>query len=121
YRTPPTSPLSRTSLTAARRSTLTLQALPSFPTRRSSDLTGTGTSATHTTSVTLTVSPPNNFSIAANPTSLSLVQGASGTSTISTAVTSTRLKTSHHSVTYVPCGATATLSPTSVTAGGSST
>src|SRR5205807_2132571 len=63
----------------------------------------------------------NDFSIAANPTSLSLVQGASGTSTISTAVTSGSAQTVNLYVTGVPNGASASLNPTSVTAGGSST
>jgi len=63
----------------------------------------------------------NDFSIAANPTSLSLVQGASGTSTISTAVTAGSAGTVSLVVSGVPSGASATLNPTSVTAGGSST
>src|SRR5260370_26500073 len=82
---------------------------------------GVGRVVFRSTSVTLTVSPPNDFSIAANPTSLSLVQGASGTSTISTAVTSGSAQTVNLSVTGVPSGASASLNPTSVTAGGSST
>jgi hypothetical protein len=67
--------------------------------------------------------PPlaNDFSISANPTSLSLVQGTSGMSTISTAVTSGSAETVNLTVSGAPSGATASLSPTSVTAGGSST
>src|SRR5204862_29783 len=81
-------------------------------------------SATHATSVTLVVNgppPANDFSISANPASLSVQQGASGTSTISTAVTSGSAQTVSLSVSGTPSGATASLSPTSVTAGGSAT
>ncbi len=53
-------------------------------------VTGTAASATHTTGVSLTVTAPvtNDFSIAAKPTSLSVVQGTSGGSTISTTLVS---------------------------------
>ena len=80
-------------------------------------ITGTGTSATHSTSASLTVTG-NDFSISANPASLSLAQGAAGSSTISTAVTSGSAATVSLSVSGTPSGATATLNPTSVTAGG---
>jgi subtilase family serine protease len=65
--------------------------------------------------------PPNNFSISANPTSLTLAQGAGGTSTIATAVTSGSAQTISLNVTGTPSGATASLNPGSVTAGSSST
>jgi hypothetical protein len=66
--------------------------------------------------------PPNDFSISASPSTLTLTQGGpSGTSTISTAVTSGSAQTVNLSVSGVPSGATASLNPTSVTAGGSST
>ncbi|WP_375489391.1 protease pro-enzyme activation domain-containing protein [uncultured Jatrophihabitans sp.] len=63
----------------------------------------------------------NDFSIAASPTSISAAQGASATSTISTAVTSGSAQTVALSASGLPSGATASFSPTSVTAGGSST
>jgi hypothetical protein len=63
----------------------------------------------------------NDFSISASPTSLSLAANTSGTSTISTATTSGAAQTVNLSVSGTPAGATATLSPTSVTSGGSST
>ena len=63
----------------------------------------------------------NDFSISANPTSLSLAQSTRGTSTIGTAATSGVAQTVALSVSGVPSGATASLSPSSVTAGGSST
>jgi hypothetical protein len=67
--------------------------------------------------------PPatNDFSISANPTSLSLLQGASGTSTISTALVSGTAGTVSLTVSGTPSGATATVNPTSVTVGSSST
>ncbi len=63
----------------------------------------------------------NDFSISANPTSLSIAQGSSGTSTISTAVTSGVAGTVNLSAAVSPSGPTASLNPTSVTAGNSST
>ena len=63
----------------------------------------------------------NDFSISANPTSLSIQQGGSGTSTISTAVTSGSAGTVSLTASVSPAGPTASLNPTSVTAGGSST
>jgi hypothetical protein len=65
--------------------------------------------------------PANDFSISANPTSLTLGPGASGTSTISTAVTRGSAQTVSLAVSGTPAGATATLEPTSITAGGAST
>ncbi|MBI3748933.1 MAG: hypothetical protein HY262_08840 [Chloroflexi bacterium] len=63
----------------------------------------------------------NDFSIGANPTSLSLAPNTQGTSTISTAVTSGAAQTVSLSLTGLPTGAAASFSPTSVTAGASST
>ena len=65
--------------------------------------------------------PANDFSISASPTGLTLLQGTSGSSTISTALTSGSAGTVNLIVSGTPAGATASLSPTSVTAGGSST
>jgi len=65
--------------------------------------------------------PANDFSISASPTSLTLPQGAGASSTISTAVTSGSAQTVLLSVSGLPTGATASLSPTSLTAGGAST
>jgi hypothetical protein len=63
----------------------------------------------------------NDFSISANPSSLSIAQGSNGTSTISTAVTSGSAGTVSLTASVSPSGPTASLNPTSVTAGGSST
>jgi hypothetical protein len=65
--------------------------------------------------------PANDFSISANPTSLSLQQGASGTSIITTAVTSGSAQTVSLSASGLPSGAAANFNPTSITGAGSST
>src|SRR6266566_5180489 len=119
-----TATLSPTSVTAGGSSTLTVGAGTAAPGTYTLTVTGTATSATHGTSVSLTVTaapPSDDFSISASPTSVSLVQGQSGTSTISTAVTSGSAQTVSLSASGVPAGATASLDPTSVTAGASST
>jgi uncharacterized membrane protein len=115
---------------------------PSIPAGQSSVLTVATTAATpggtftltitgtykspptsHSTMVTLVVNAPvvDDFSISASPASQSVVQGASATYTVSTAVTSGNAQTVNLSVAGVPSGATATFTPPSVTAGGSST
>src|SRR5207253_9008400 len=63
----------------------------------------------------------NDFSIAANPSSLSITQGSSGTSTMSTAVTSGTAQPVALSASGLPSGATASFNPASVSSGGSST
>jgi hypothetical protein len=68
-----------------------------------------------------TTPPPNEFSISASPSTVTVTRGNSGTSTISTAVTSGSAQTVSLSASGVPSGATATFNPTSVTAGASST
>jgi hypothetical protein len=65
--------------------------------------------------------PTNNFSISASPSSVSVVAGNGASSTISTATTSGSAQTVSLSVSGAPAGVTATLSPASVTSGGSST
>lgn len=62
-----------------------------------------------------------DFSIGASPSSVSIAQGLSGTSTISTAVTSGSAGTVNLSASVSPAGPTVSLNPTSVTAGGSAT
>ncbi|TMA25835.1 MAG: hypothetical protein E6J78_16170 [Deltaproteobacteria bacterium] len=65
--------------------------------------------------------PTNDFSISANPSALSIQQGQSGNSTISTAVTRGSAETVTFSASGQPAGVTVSFSPGSVTAGGSST
>jgi hypothetical protein len=85
-------------------------------------LTITGTSGTlsHATQTTLVLTKPD-FSMSANPTSLTIAQGASGTSTIGTTVTTGPAQTVNLSASGQPAGMTVTLNPTSVAAGNSST
>ncbi len=112
-----------TSVTSGGSSTLTLNSGSAATGTYSLTVTGTGTSATHTTTVSFVINPQttNDFSISASPSSLSIAQNSSGTSTISTAVTSGSAQTINLSASGLPSGATASFSPTSVTAGGSST
>jgi hypothetical protein len=65
--------------------------------------------------------PTNDFSLAVSPTSGSVVAGSSATTTVSTAVTSGSAQSVSLTASGLPSGATATLNPASVTAGGSST
>ncbi|TML74036.1 MAG: hypothetical protein E6G13_01580 [Actinobacteria bacterium] len=84
-------------------------------------ITGTGTSTTHTTTVTLTVTAPPDFSIASSPATLTISQGGSATSTISTAVTTGSAQPVSLSASGQPSGTTVGFNPTSMNAGGSST
>lgn len=63
----------------------------------------------------------DDFSVAPSPTSQTVAAGASTTYTINTAVISGAAQNIALSVTGLPAGASGTFSPTSVTAGGSST
>ncbi|MHB8600547.1 MAG: COG1470 family protein [Ktedonobacteraceae bacterium] len=120
----PTASLNPTSVTAGNSSTLTVSVGSSVPTGTYTvTVTGTEGSAVHNTTVTITVTAPvsNDFSISANPTSLSIAQGSNGTSTISTAVTKGSAGTINLTSNVSPSGPTAALNPTSVTAGNSST
>src|SRR5260370_1140067 len=83
------------------------------------DGTATGGGSVQSAAANTIVQQTSDFSIAANPASLTIQQG--GTSTISTAVTSGSADTVNLTVSGLPSGASASLNPTSVTAGGSST
>jgi len=118
-----TASLSPPSVSSGGSSTLTLAvgagtAIGTYPVT----VTGTGT-ASHSTTVALTVTAPvaNDFAISANPSTVSMQQGASGTSTISTALLSGSPETISVSAGGAPAGSTATLNPTSVATGGSAT
>ena len=63
----------------------------------------------------------NDFSISAAPSSLTIIQGGSDSSTISTTVTAGVADTVNLSVSGAPVGSTVSLTPTAITAGGSST
>ena len=115
--------LNPTSVTAGGSSTLTVNTGTAAAGSYTLTVTGTGTSATHSTTVALTITAPvaNDFSMSASPSSLSLAQGASATSTISTTIISGSAQTINLTVSGTPTGATASLNPTSITSGGSST
>lgn len=118
----PTVSLSPTSVTAGNSSTLTVNVGAAVaPGAYTATVTGTEGGITHSTTVNVTVTAGNNFSISASPTSLTIQQGSSGTSTISTAVTLGSAQSVNLTASVSPSGPTTSLSPTSVTAGGSST
>jgi uncharacterized membrane protein len=84
-------------------------------------VTGSGGGVTATTTVGLTVNSSGTpaFTISASPSSLSINQGASGTSTISTGVSGGFNSAIALSVSGLPSGASAGFSPTSIAAPGS--
>ena len=111
------------SITAGQSSTLTITTTAATPTGTATvTVTGTGASATHSTPVSLTVNPvPDDFSISAAPTTVTVTAGQSGTSTISTSVTSGTAQSVTLSASGLPAGASASFSPATITAGQSST
>ncbi|GIG62124.1 hypothetical protein Lfu02_64960 [Longispora fulva] len=70
---------------------------------------------------TCTSTPTNDFSMALSPTSGSVNQGASVTSTVSTTTTSGSAQTVNLTASGAPSGVTVSFSPSSVTSGNSST
>ncbi|MEU6280143.1 glycosyl hydrolase family 18 protein [Streptomyces sp. NPDC047028] len=68
-----------------------------------------------------TTTPANDFSVALSPSSGTVTAGKSATATVKTAVTSGKAQTVKLGASGAPQGVTASLSPSSVTAGGSST
>ena len=83
----------------------------------------TGIGSPNGSAMTGTQPPPpaNDFSISANPTSVTIAAGNSATSTISTATTSGSAQTVSLSTSTPPAGVTTSISPGSVTSGGSAT
>jgi chitodextrinase/chitinase len=68
-----------------------------------------------------TSTPSNDFSVALTPASATVTAGQSVTATVKTAVTKGDAQSVRLSVSGTPAGVTASLSPASVTAGGTST
>jgi cellulose 1,4-beta-cellobiosidase len=99
-------------------STLTLTA-SSTATTGSATVTVTGTSGTltHTTTIALTVTivQPPNFSLSASPTSVSVAQGASGSSTITVNPLNGFTGSVALAASGLPAGVTASFSPASTT------
>ncbi len=120
-----TAAFSPASVTTGGSSTLTFSVGAAVPAASYSiTVTGTSASATHSVTVKLTVTssspPPNNFSMSASPSSVSVVQGAAGGSTISTALVSGSAESISLAASGLPAGVTAGFSPASVTAGAGS-
>jgi uncharacterized membrane protein len=81
-------------------------------------VTASGGGVTHTATIALTVTQPD-FSLSASPTSLSIVQGSTGSSTITTSVSGGFNSAVSLSASGLPSGVTASFSPTSIAAPGS--
>ncbi|MEC3992839.1 glycosyl hydrolase family 18 protein [Actinacidiphila sp. DG2A-62] len=73
------------------------------------------------TSAGTTTPPANDFSVSLSPASATVAAGGSTTSTVHTAVTSGSAQSVALTVSGAPAGVTASVSPGSVTAGGSAT
>ncbi len=86
-------------------------------------VTGSGGGIQHSATVTLTVTAAPNFTLSASPTSLSVVQGNQGTSTITTTVSGGFNNAISLSAAGAPSGTTVSFNPSSIAApgGGSST
>src|SRR5439155_187431 len=110
------------SVTAGGSSTLTLSTTSSTPGGTYTEIgSASGRESTQSTAVALAVTLPGDGHITAVQTCPPPVQGQSGSSTISTTVTSGYAQTLTLSASGLPSGATASFNPSSVTAGGSST
>jgi len=84
-------------------------------------ITITGTSAsgiTHSTTITVTVTNPD-FSLTANPTSLNIIQGSSGTTTLTLTAINDYTGLVALSTTDTPVGWTTTITPNSINPTGS--
>ena len=86
-------------------------------------ITGTGASVTHTTTVTLTVTatPTPNFTITAAPAAVSVIQGGTGNSTVTTAVSGGFNAAIALTASGQPTGVTVGFSPSSIAAPGAGT
>jgi len=78
-------------------------------------VTGTSGTLTHIVEISLTVTPPPDFSLSADPTSLTIVQGGSGTSTITVTSLNDFSSSVGLSISGLPSGTTANFAPSSVT------
>ena len=81
-------------------------------------VTGNGGSVQHSTTVTLTVTAPANYTISASPTAVSVVQGSQGSSTISTTISGGFNSAITLSASGVPTGTTVSFSPNPIAAPG---
>ncbi|HZP29736.1 MAG TPA: hypothetical protein VFC99_12340 [Acidimicrobiia bacterium] len=81
----------------------------------------TGLGTPNTAAAFSSGTPADDFSISAAPSSLSVAQGAAGSSTINTSVTTGSAQPVALAISGLPAGASASFSPSSVTAGQSAT
>ena len=105
-------------------STMTIAALSTAaPGTYPITVTGSGGGLMHTTTVTLTVNSGTtpNFTISASPTSVPVVQGNSGSSTITTAISGGFSSAVALSATGQPTGVTVSFVPSSIAAPGAGT
>ncbi|MDI1464753.1 M4 family metallopeptidase [Catellatospora sp. KI3] len=120
-----TASFSPSSVTSGGSSTLTLTASASAATGSAAiTVTGTGSAATHTATYTVTVTTApggNDFAVTLSPSSATVAAGSSTTASVGTSTTSGSAQTVSLSVTGAPTGVTASVSPSSVTSGGSAT
>jgi hypothetical protein len=84
-------------------------------------VTGTGTDVTHSTTIALTVNPPDDFSMSADPNSFTLNAGDSGQSAISTTITHGGPQTVTLSISGLPAGASGSFDPNPIQSGDGST
>ncbi len=97
-------------------STLTLTASVTAATGTATvTITGTSGSLTQTTTISLTVTPAPSFTLSANPSSVSIVQGSQGTSTISITPSNGFSGSVTLSASGLPGGVTAAFSPNPAT------
>ncbi|HKD51142.1 MAG TPA: protease pro-enzyme activation domain-containing protein [Candidatus Acidoferrum sp.] len=76
-------------------------------------ITGTSGSLTNSTTFSLTVNPQGNFTLSTSPSSLTVVQGASGSTSISVNALNSFNSTVSLSASGLPAGVTASFNPTS--------
>ena len=113
------------SVAAGSSSTMTMATTSSVaPGSYTITVTGNNGTASHTTPVSLTVSAPvsNDFSIKASPSTVTVTQGGTGQTTVSTTQVSGSAETVQLSASGLPTGSSAAFQPASVTSsGGTST
>src|SRR6266700_1391293 len=105
-------------------STLNINAGTAAPGTYTITVTGTGAANAHSTTATLIITPtptPNDFSISVTPPAQTVVQGASTSYTVSTAVISGNPETISLSLSGLPTGASGSFTSNNVITGGSST
>ncbi len=78
-------------------------------------VTGTSGALTHTTTVTLVVTPPGDFALSASPTSVTAQQGGSGNTTITVTPQNGFASAVTLSLSGLPAGATGSFNPVSTT------